>query len=102
MLGINPQPGEEVLMTTSLDAQGGLPGLIMRLKSDGHGEVQIIGPQGNSCDFYPSLNDIKYPSHSLHCLHAALQAQIQHSKPYLTAVCWSVVIQKVGKQRLAI
>ena len=29
-----------------LPVQGGLPGLIMRLKSDGHNKVHILGPEG--------------------------------------------------------
>ena len=31
-----------------LQEQGGLPGLIMRMKSDGHRELQILGPKGET------------------------------------------------------
>lgn len=39
--------GVSVLHDFCCDKQGGLPGLIMRLNSDGHKAVQVIGPEGD-------------------------------------------------------
>ena len=65
----------------------------MRLKSDGHGEVQIFGPQGDPCNIFVLTYHILHlwTMCSSYCHLAALEAQLGHSKSYLTAIYWEAM-----------